>query len=348
MKLSQFAYEYPDELLAEYPADPRDSARMMVLDRDNEDVGHRVFNELPEYFDEGDVLVINDTKVYPARLYGNKKKTGADITVFLLRELNPESRLWDVMVDPARKIRIGNKLYFDDDLTAEVIDNTTSRGRTIRFTFHGSNQDLYDKIEEIGETPIPPYVDREVEPEDRERYQTTFAEHRGAVAAPTAGLHFTEDLVERLEDKGVEVVPITLHVGRGTFREIGVEDLTKYRIDSEQYRIPPDTAKAVNRALHSDENTVTAVGTTVMRTLETSLSASDELKPSEGWTDKFVYPPYDFQIVERMITNFHRPKSTVMVMTAAFAGFDFLHEVYEKAIEEEYRLFSFGDAMLIE
>ena len=347
MKLSEFEYDYPEELLAEYPAEPRDSARLMVVNREDKTVEHRVFSDLPEFFNEGDVLVVNDTKVYPARLYGHKKKTGANIEVFLLRELNPESRLWDVMVDPARKIRIGNKLFFDNGLTAEVIDNTTSRGRTIRFVFNGTNDELYQKIEEIGETPIPPYIDREVEEEDRERYQTIFAEHRGAVAAPTAGLHFTEDLIGELEDKGVRVVPITLHVGRGTFRGVGVEDLTKHRMDSEQYSIPEETAREVNRALQSKENKVTAIGTTVVRAIESSLTAKKLLKPNDSWTDKFIYPPYEFQITEQLVTNFHRPKSTLMIMVAAFAGYDFLFEAYEEAIEEGYRLFSFGDAMII-
>lgn len=347
MKLSEFVFDYPEEQVAEYPAEPRDSARLMVVNRQDETIEHRRFSDLPEYFKEGDVIIINNTKVYPARLYGKKEKTGAKIEVFLLRELNPESRLWDVMVDPARKIRIGNKLFFENDLTAEVIDNTTSRGRTIRFVFEGSNEELYKKINKIGETPLPPYIKREVEEEDQERYQTVFAEHRGAVAAPTAGLHFTEELVERLVEKGVDVVPITLHVGRGTFRPVGVEDLTKHRMDSEEFIIPEETAEKVNRALLSNENTVTAVGTTVVRAVESSLSASGTLKADASWTDKFVYPPYDFKITERLITNFHRPKSTLVVMAAAFAGYDLLLEAYDEAFEEGYRLFSFGDAMMI-
>ncbi len=347
MKRSEFSYEYPQELIAEYPSEPRDSCRLMVLDPVEKTVEHHSFENLPDFFHEGDVLVVNNTKVYPARLYGQKKKTGADIEVFLLRELNPESRLWDVMVDPARKIRIGNKLYFDEDLSAEVIDNTTSRGRTIRFSFDDSNEALYAKIRNLGETPLPPYIDREVEEEDQERYQTIFAEHRGAVAAPTAGLHFTEDMVERLESKGVHVLPITLHVGRGTFREVGVEDLTKHRMDSEEYWIPEETAEAVNRALQSEENVVTAVGTTVVRAIESSLSASKTLKPDHSWTDLFVFPPHEFKITERLLTNFHRPESTLLMMTCAFAGYDFTFEAYEEAFEEDYRLFSFGDAMMI-
>jgi S-adenosylmethionine:tRNA ribosyltransferase-isomerase len=347
MKRSEFTFEFPEELTAEYPADPRDDCRLMVLNREEERVEHHHFQELPDFYNPGDVLVVNDTKVYPARIYGKKKKTGAKIEVFLLRELNPESRLWDVMVDPARKIRIGNKLWFDDELSAEVIDNTTSRGRTIRLSFDGRNDELYEKIRQLGETPLPPYIKRDVEDDDEYRYQTIFAEKRGAVAAPTAGLHFTEELVERLREKGVHVVPITLHVGRGTFRPVGVEDLTKHRMDSEEFTIPKDTADKVNKALLSEENNVTAVGTTVVRTLESSLSASQTLKADHSWTDLFVYPPFEFKITERLITNFHRPESTTLMMSSAFAGYDFLFEAYEEAFEEGYRLFSFGDAMMI-
>ena len=347
MKLSDFIYEYPKNLVAKYPAEPRDSARLMVLDRKTRSIEHRVVKDLPEYFREGDVIVINDTKVFPARLYGNKEKTGARIEVFLLRELNPESRLWDVIVDPARKIRIGNKLYFENGLVAEVIDNTTSRGRTIRFVFEGNNEELYSKIDEIGETPLPPYIKRDVEMEDRERYQTIFAEHRGAVAAPTAGLHFTPELVDTLKAKGITLAPITLHVGLGTFRPVEVEDLTKHRMDSEYFGIPGQTADVVNRALQSDENTVTAVGTTVVRAIESSLSAAYTLKADRGWTDKFIYPPYEFRITERLLTNFHMPKSTLLMLAAAFAGYDFIFEAYQEAMKEKYRLFSFGDAMLI-
>ncbi|MFQ5569781.1 MAG: tRNA preQ1(34) S-adenosylmethionine ribosyltransferase-isomerase QueA [Rhodothermales bacterium] len=347
MKLSHFIYEFPKELTAKYPVEPRDSARLMVLHRETQTIEHRTFADIVDYFDEGDVMVMNNTKVFPARLYGNKEKTGARIEVFLLRELNPESRLWDVIVDPARKIRIGNKLYFENGLIAEVIDNTTSRGRTIRFAFDGTNEELYGKIDEIGQTPLPPYIKREVEEADRQRYQTIFAEHRGAVAAPTAGLHFTPELVNTLVDKGVALSPVTLHVGLGTFRPVEVEDLTKHRMDSENYSISKETAEAVNRALLSSTNTVTAVGTTVVRAIETSLSAAQTLKASQGWTDKFIYPLYDFVITERLITNFHRPKSTLLMLVAAFAGYDFLFEAYREAIKEDYRLFSFGDAMLI-
>ena len=347
MKLSDFKYNYPREHIAKYPAEPRDAARLMVVDRTNRTIRHRHISDLPQYFREGDVVVVNDTKVFPARLYGNKEKTGAKIEVFLLRELNPESRLWDVIVDPARKIRIGNKLYFNGGLIAEVIDNTTSRGRTIRFVFEGTNRDLYAKIDEIGQTPLPPYVKRDVEEEDRERYQTVFAENRGAVAVPSAGLHFTPELIETLHAKGVRIVPITLHVGLGTFRPVEVEDLTKHRMDSERFMISDDTASAVNEALESPDNTVTAVGTTVVRAIESSLSASYLCKAGSGWTDKFICPPYKFRITERLLTNFHQPGSTLLMLTAAFAGYDFVMDSYRLAIEEKYRLFSFGDAMLI-
>jgi S-adenosylmethionine:tRNA ribosyltransferase-isomerase len=346
-KLSEFEFDYPEDQVAQYPAEPRDDCRLMIVDRQDESFEHCQFSDLPDLFDPGDVLVVNDTKVYPARLYGKKEKTGAQIEVFLLRELNPESRLWDVMVNPARKIRIGNKLFFEHDLTAEVIDNTTSRGRTIRFVFEGRNEALYEKIDRIGETPLPDYIDRPVEEEDRERYQTIFAEERGAVAAPAAGLHFTEDLAERVRAAGIHLVPITLHVGAGTFREIGVEDLTKHRMDSEKFKISPETAETINTAMKSEGNTVTAVGTTVVRTLESSLSVQKRVKPDDRWTDEFIYPPYDFDIVDQMLTNLHPPRSSLVVMASAFTGFDLLHEAYKEAFEKDYRLFTFGDAMLI-
>lgn len=347
MKLTQFKYDYPKDLVAKYPAEPRDSSRLMILNRAAGTIEHKVFTDIGEYFSKGDVMIVNNTKVFPARLFGNKEKTGARIEVFLLRELNSESRLWDVIVDPARKIRIGNKLYFENGLIAEVIDNTTSRGRTIRFVFEGTNEELYDKIDEIGETPIPPYLKRDVEPEDKDRYQTMFAAERGAVAAPTAGLHFTPQLIASLEKKGVDILPVTLHTGLGTFRPVEVEDLTKHRMDSEFYHVTPEVAERANVALESSANTVTAVGTTVVRAVESSLSAAYNLKANIGWTDKFIYPPYEFHITERLITNFHMPRSTLMMLIAAFAGYDFMREAYDEAIKEKYRLFSFGDAMLI-
>jgi S-adenosylmethionine:tRNA ribosyltransferase-isomerase len=347
MKLTEFEFDYPKSLVAKYPVEPRDSSRLMVLNRAEQTIEHKKFTDLPDYYGKGDVILVNNTKVFPARLYGNKEKTGARIEVFLLRELNSESRLWDVIVDPARKIRIGNKLYFENGLVAEVIDNTTSRGRTIRFVFEGTNEELYASIDEIGETPIPPYLKRDVEPEDKERYQTFFAEKRGAVAAPTAGLHFTPGLVNTLTNKGVDIMPVTLHVGLGTFRPVEVEDLTKHRMDSEFYNVTPDVADRANVALSTPGNTVTAVGTTVVRAIESSLSAAYTLKANVGWTDKFIYPPYDFHITQRLITNFHMPRSTLMMLVAGFAGYDFMVEAYKVAVKEKYRLFSFGDAMII-
>ena len=347
LKLTHFKYDVPQDLIAKYPADPRDSSRLMVVDREKGTIEHRHFHEITDYFSPDDVLVINNTKVFPARLYGTKEKTGAKIQVFLLRELNAHSRLWDAIVEPARKIRIGNKLFFSDELSAEVVDNTTSRGRTIRFDCDGDNDVLYRLIEQEGKTPLPPYIKREVEKEDDARYQTIFAEHRGAVAAPTAGLHFTTRLVNELTEKGVQILPITLHVGMGTFRPVGVEDLTKHRMNSEYYLISKQTAEAVNQALDSSINNVTVCGTTVVRALETSLTVSRHLKPKEGWTDKFIYPPYDFAVTERLITNFHRPASTLIMLASAFAGYELLKEAYSVAIEKKYRLYSFGDAMLI-
>ena len=347
MKLSQFKYDLPDGRIAKHPANNRDESKLMVVHRDSGLIEHKEFKEVVNYFDEGDVMVINNTKVFPARLYGNKEKTGAKIEVFLLRELNKELHLWDVLVDPARKIRVGNKLYFgDSDLVAEVIDNTTSRGRTIRFLFDGTDEEFYSTIDSLGETPIPKEIERSAEPEDRERFQTIYAAHTGAVAAPTAGLHFTPQLLKRLEIKGVDLTPITLHIGLGTFRPVDVEDLTKHKMDSENYRIEENTAVVVNRALDAKKR-VCAVGTTTMRTLESSVSAGGRLKANEGWTDKFIFPPYDFKICNAMITNFHLPESTLLMMASAFGGYELIKDAYEVAKKEEYNFFSYGDAMLI-
>ncbi len=348
MKLSHFNFKLPEGLLAEYPSEHRDEARLMVINREDQSIQHRNFKDLVDYFDEGDILVFNNTKVFPARLYGNKEKTGARIEVFLLRELNAESRLWDVLVDPARKIRIGNKLFFGDDsgLVAEVIDNTTSRGRTLRFLYDGTYEEFRKKLNEMGETPLPKYIKRKVEPQDEERYQTIFAKHEGAVAAPTAGLHFSKHLLKRMEIKGVDLKELTLHVGLGTFNPVEVEDLSKHRMDSEEVIIPASTADAVNRAIDARKR-VCAVGTTVMRSMESSVSADAHLKPFEGWTNKFIFPPYDFSIANCMITNFHTPKSTLMMMTSAFAGHDLLKKAYDEAIKEKYKFYSYGDAMLI-
>ncbi len=348
MKLSNFDFNLPKELLAEYPSEHRDEARLMVLHRDTQKIEHKLFRDLIDYFDEGDVMMLNNTKVFPARMYGNKEKTGARIEVFLLRELNAENRLWDVLVDPARKIRIGNKLFFgeDDSLVAEVIDNTTSRGRTLRFLFDGSYEEFRKKLLELGETPLPKYIKREVEPEDEERYQTIFAKHEGAVAAPTAGLHFSKHLMKRLEIKGVDFAETTLHVGLGTFNPVEVEDLSKHKMDSEQIIIPQMSADIVNNAI-KEKRKICAVGTTVMRTVESSVSSSHELNAFEGWTNKFIFPPYDFSIANCMVTNFHTPKSTLLMMVSAFAGHDFMMEAYQEAIKEKYKFYSYGDAMLI-
>jgi len=348
MKLSHFEFTLPDELLAEYPSEHRDESRLMVLDRKTGTIEHKLFKDIIDYFDEGDVLMLNNTKVFPARMYGNKEKTGAKIEVFLLRELNAENRLWDVLVDPARKIRIGNKLFFgdDDSLVAEVIDNTTSRGRTLRFLFDGSYEAFREKLIELGETPLPKYINRELRPEDEERYQTIYAKHEGAVAAPTAGLHFSKHLMKRLEIKGIEFAEMTLNVGLGTFSPAEVEDLSKHKMDSEQIIIPTSTAQKINQA-KKEKRRICAVGTTVMRTVESSVSANQLLNPYEGWTNKFIFPPYDFSIANAMITNFHTPKSTLMMMTAAFAGYDFLMKAYKEAVKEKYRFYSYGDAMLI-
>lgn len=348
MKLSQFKFDLPEKLIAQYPAKERDESRLIVVNRKTETIEHKLFKDVLDYFDDGDLMLTNDTKVFPARLYGNKEKTGAKIEVFLLRELNRESKLWDVLVDPARKIRIGNKLYFgeDDSLVAEVIDNTTSRGRTLRFLFDGSYDEFKKTIEQLGNTPLPKYIQRDAEPDDEERFQTIFAKHEGAVAAPTAGLHFTKQLVKRLELKGVDFANITLHVGLGSFRPVEVEDLTKHRMDSEQVFISEHAANMVNQRL-DNRNKVCAVGTTVMRAIESSVSSLDRLKPFEGWTNKFIFPPHEFSIANSMITNLHQPESTLLMMVSAFGGYDLIMEAYQQALKEEYRFLSYGDAMLI-
>jgi S-adenosylmethionine:tRNA ribosyltransferase-isomerase len=348
MKLSKFKFKLPEELIAMHPAYHRDESRMMVLHRDTGKIEHKVFKEIIDYFDDQDVMIFNDTKVFPARLFGNKEKTGAEIEVFLLRELNREQRLWDVLVDPARKIRIGNKLYFgeNDLLVAEVIDNTTSRGRTLRFLYDGPYDEFKDTLFGLGETPLPKFINRPVEEDDKNRYQTIFARNEGAVAAPTAGLHFSRELMKRLEIIGVDFSYITLHVGLGNFRSVDVEDLTKHKMDSEQIWVSEDACDIVNRAQEKKKN-ICAVGTTVMRTLESTVSTSGQLKPYEGWTNKFIFPPYEFSVANRMVSNFHLPLSTLLMMVAAFAGYDNLMEAYKVAIKEKYRFGTYGDAMLI-
>ena len=348
MKLSQFKYTLPQELIALYPSKNRDESRLMVVHRDTGEIEHKVFKDIVEYFRERDVLVFNNTKVFPARLYGNKEKTGAEIEVFLLRELNREQRLWDVLVDPARKIRIGNKLYFgeDDLLVAEVIDNTTSRGRTLRFLFDGTYEEFKQTLYSLGETPLPKFINRPVEPEDNERYQTIFAKHEGAVAAPTAGLHFSRELLKRLEIVGVEFAEITLHVGLGNFRNVDVEDLTKHKVDSERIIISEDASVLINKAKER-KSRICAVGTTVVRTLESSVSTSGMVKPFNGWTNKFIFPPYDFKVPDMLVSNFHLPYSTLLMMVSAFSGYNLLFDAYRTAVKEKYRFGTYGDAMLI-
>jgi len=348
MKLSMFKFNLPKELIAEYPSKNREDSRLMVVERASGKILHKKFKDIMGYFDDGDVMVLNDTKVFPARMYGNKEKTGAKIEVFLLRELNAESRLWDVLVDPARKIRIGNKLYFgeDDSLVAEVIDNTTSRGRTLRFLFDGPYEDFRKTLYDLGETPLPKYIRRAPEPSDIDRYQTVFAKNEGAVAAPTAGLHFSREILKRLEIKGVHFAPLTLHIGLGTFRTVEVEDLTKHKTESEELLIPKDTCRIINGAKEKRKK-VCAVGTTVMRAIETSVSTDQKLNPYVGWTNKFIFPPYDFSIANCMVTNFHMPESTLLMMVSAFGGYDLIMKAYKEAIKEKYRFYSYGDAMLI-
>jgi S-adenosylmethionine:tRNA ribosyltransferase-isomerase len=348
MKLSAFKFNLPKELLAEHPAKTRDEAKLMVLHRKTGKIEHKKFKDVITYFDDKDVMILNNTKVFPARLYGNKEKTGAKIEVFLLRELNRESRLWDVLVDPARKIRIGNKLYFGDDdmLVAEVIDNTTSRGRTLRFLFDGPYEEFKKTIETLGQTPLPKYIKRSVVPEDAERYQTVYAEVEGAVAAPTAGLHFSKQLLKKLEIKGVRFANLTLHTGLGSFRPVEVEDLTKHKMDSEEVIITEKCANIVNQG-KLEKRKICAVGTTTMRAIETSVSVEGLLKPYTGWTNKFIFPPYEFSVANCMITNFHMPESTLLMQVAAFGGYDLVMKAYKEAIKDKYRFYSYGDAMLI-
>ncbi len=347
MKLSQFKFNFNENLIAKHPADVRHDSKMMVVHKATGKIEHKKFSDILEYFDDRDVFINNDTKVFPARLYGSKEKTGAKIEVFLLRELNKEMKLWDVLVDPARKIRVGNKLYFGDDtLVAEVVDNTTSRGRTIRFLFDGPDEELWKLIDKLGEMPIPKYMGRAVEKNDRERFQTIFAQNIGAVSPPAAGLHFTKELMMRLEIKGVEFANITLHNGLGAFRAVEVEDLTKHKMDSEYYHIPAAAGSLVNRAL-DEKKRVVAVGSSVMRAIESSVSSTNRLNTTSGWTDKFIFPEYDFRIANAMITNFHPAESTLMMLSAAFAGYDLLMEAYQEALKKKYRFLTYGDALLI-
>jgi S-adenosylmethionine:tRNA ribosyltransferase-isomerase len=348
MKLSKFKFKLPEELIAQYPAQHRDESRLMVVHRKTGEIEHRVFKDVLEYFNEHDLFIFNDTKVFPARLYGNKEKTGAQIEVFLLRELNHDMRLWDVLVEPARKIRIGNKLYFgeDDSIVAEVIDNTTSRGRTLRFLFDGTHDEFKKGLYNLGETPLPRNINREVEPDDANRFQTIFAKNEGAVSAPAAGMHFSRELLKRMEIKGIESTFVTSHMSLGNFREIDVEDLTKHKMDSEQMLVTAETAKIVNKAQDERRN-ICAVGVTVMRSLETVVGTEGKIKPFDGWTNKFIFPPYDFTVANSMITNFHMPYSTLLMVTAAFGDYDLIMKAYDMAVEEKYRFGVYGDAMLI-
>ncbi len=355
-KLSTFNFELDQKLIAAYPTDQRDESRLMVVHRDTGKIEHKQFKDVIDYFDDGDAFIFNNTKVFPARMYGKKEKTGAQIEVFLLRELNRDARLWDVLVDPARKIRVGNKLYFADEednelLVAEVVDNTTSRGRTIRFFYEGSDEEFMNILHSLGQTPIPKYIQtirdkKEPEPIDLERYQTIYAKEIGAVAAPTAGLHFSRELLKKLEIKGVDFAEITLHIGLGTFRDIEVEDLSKHKMDAEYFKITQSGVETVNKAKTANKK-VCAVGTTSMRSIESAVSATGLLKTSEGWTNKFIYPPFDFHIANSMITNFHLPKSSLIIMVSAFGGHDLIMEAYDIAVKEKYRFYSYGDAMLI-
>ncbi|HEV3224195.1 MAG TPA: tRNA preQ1(34) S-adenosylmethionine ribosyltransferase-isomerase QueA [Puia sp.] len=348
MKLSQFKFDLPLNLIAQHPAKRREDSRMMVVHRKTGQIENKHFRDVIEYFNDKDVFVVNNTKVFPARMYGRKEKTGAKIEVFLLRELNKPNRLWDVIVDPARKIRVGNKLYFgdNDELVAEVIDNTTSRGRTIRFLWDGSDDEFRQVLEILGETPLPKYIKRKPDEEDKERYQTVYAKHEGAVAAPTAGLHFSKELIKRLEIKGIRFAEATLHTGLGTFRPIEVEDLSKHKMDAEYYRVDEEACKIVNKARLGGHR-ICSVGTTTMRALESSFTAEKLLKPSEGWTNTFIHPPYQFNIADALITNFHLPKTSLLIMVCAFAGYDLTMEAYKRAIKDKYRFFSYGDAMLL-
>ncbi len=348
MKLSQFKFKLPADLIAQYPSENRDECRLMVVNSRTGEISHHIFKDVINYFEEGDVMIFNDTKVFPARLYGNKEKTGACIEVFLLRELNVENKFWDVLVEPARKIRIGNKLYFgaDESMVAEVIDNTTSRGRTLRFLYDGPHDEFKAALYAMGETPLPDYITRPAEPEDAERYQCIFASKEGAVMAPAAGMHFSRELLKRLEIKGVERGFLTLHSGRGNFKDIDVEDLTKHRMDSEEMIVDSDLVDMVNAA--KDRNSsVCAVGTSVLRAVASSVCMNGHLMTYSGWTNKFIFPPYDFTVCNSLISNFHMPLSTMLMMVAAFGGYKLIMEAYDVAVKERYNFGAYGDAMLV-
>lgn len=347
MKLSSFKFKVPQELIALHPVAQRDECRLMVIHRDSGKIEHRTFKDVSDYLDEGDALVLNDTKVFPAKMLGSKEKTGAKIEVFLLRELHEETHLWDTLVEPARKIRVGNKLSFgDDELIAEVLDNTTSRGRTLKFLFDGTTEELYAIFQQLGSMPIPRLLGRDIVPEDAENYQTVYADKVGSVAAPAAGLHFTQYLLKSMELKGVMVTPITLHVGLSMLAFSDVEDLTKYKLNSEPFFINEQAANTVNTALDQKKR-VCAVGASTLKALESSVSTTSRLRPEDGWTNKFIFPPYDFKVCNALITNFHLPGSVLLMNSMAFGGYELMMEAYNIAIKEEYRFFAYGDAMII-
>ncbi|HPD26139.1 MAG TPA: tRNA preQ1(34) S-adenosylmethionine ribosyltransferase-isomerase QueA [Candidatus Marinimicrobia bacterium] len=343
MRLSDFDYNVPEELIAKYPVSKRDHSRLMVIDRKKQTITHKRFYNIIDYLNPGDLLVINETKVYPARLWAVKDRTEAKVEVFLLREL--ENSLWEVMVKPARKVRIGNKLTIAKGVQCDVIDNTVSGGRVVRFN-NIPKETLYKLIDEVGLSPLPPYIDREPTENDKETYQTVYAKKRGAVAAPTAGLHFTEELMQKIKEKGVKIFPIVLHIGLGTFRPVTVEDLSRHRMDSEYFEVSAETALAINDA-RSKGKRIIAVGTSVVRTLETVTVSGFQITPRRGWTDKFIHPPYEFKMVDALITNFHQPKSTTIMQVSAFGGHELIMRAYQQAIEKKYRFFSYGDSMLI-
>ena len=343
MKLSDFKYNLPKNAIAKHPVALRDKAKLMVLNKETQEIENKKFSDIADYVEKGDVVVVNETRVFQARLFGKKEKTNAKIEVFLLRELNSDEAIWDVIVDPARKVRIGNKIYFNDKLWCEVIDNTTSRGRTVRFN---QPNNVFKAVEKIGLTPLPPYIKREPEPADKENYQTVYAKVDGSVAAPTAGLHFTTKLLDKIKAKGATIVPVILHIGLGTFRPVEVEDLTKHKMDSEFYEIPVKSAELINKAMDAKKN-ILVVGTSSTRALETNITSEGRVKPGRGWTDKFIYPLYDFKIVDKLVTNFHAEESTLLILVCAFADTDFVMKAYKKALKDGYRFLSYGDAMLI-
>ena len=347
-KLSHFNFDLPKKLIPQSPSEQRDESKLMVVHKSSGKIEHKQFKDIIEYFDEEDVIVFNNTKVFPARMYGNKEKTGARIEVFLLRELNRDNRLWDVLVDPARKIRIGNKLYFgqNDELIAEVIDNTTSRGRTLRFLFDGTHEEFQETLDFLGQTPLPKFIERDPTEDDNDRYQTIYAKEKGSVAAPTAGLHFSKQLMKRMEIKGVNLAEVTLHIGLGTFRSIEVEDLSKHKMDSEEINISKEACDIINKA-QEKEKKICAIGTTVNRTIESSNTTNNMVIPFKGWTNKFIFPPYNFQVANCMVSNFHLPKSTLLMHVASFGGYHLVMKAYKEAIKKKYRFHTFGDAMLI-